>query len=86
MDQDEEEREHGVTINLGKALFQTQDKTVTILDSPGHRDFIPNMIQGACQADAAVLVLDARVGAYEHSVSSGTTKSHAILARAVGVN
>ena len=44
------------------------------------------MIQGACQADAAVLVVDARVGAYEHSMKSGTTKSHAILAKAVGVN
>lgn len=57
-----------------------------MLDSPGHRDFIPNMIQGACQADAAILVLDGRVGAYEQGMKSGTTKTHSILAKAVGVN
>jgi peptide chain release factor subunit 3 len=86
MDQDEEERKHGVTINLSKAYFETQNKNVTVLDSPGHRDFIPNMIQGACQADAAVLVLDARIGAYEHSIKDGTARTHAILAKSVGVN
>lgn len=86
MDQDEEEREHGVTINVAKANFQTASNNITVLDCPGHRDFITNMIQGASQADAAILVLNARKGAYEQSIERGETRSHSILARAVGVN
>jgi len=56
-----------------------------ILDAPGHRDFVPNMIMGASQADCAILVIDGNTSEFERGFEGGGTKEHAILARSLGV-
>jgi elongation factor 1 alpha-like protein len=88
MDELEEERERGVTIELTTRFFKTPNRDFTILDAPGHRDFIANMITGSTQASCAVLVLDAYKNAFESGWDGGlcTTKEHAILARCLGVS
>jgi elongation factor 1-alpha len=79
MDQQKEERERGITIDIAHREFQTQKYYFTIIDAPGHRDFVKNMITGASQADAAVLVVSAYDGLGKQ------TREHAILANVLGI-
>ncbi|MDI9619020.1 translation elongation factor EF-1 subunit alpha [Methanothermobacter sp.] len=80
MDRLAEERERGVTIDLAHAKFETDKYEFTIVDCPGHRDFVKNMITGASQADAAVLVVAVDDGIMPQ------TKEHVFLARTLGIN
>lgn len=80
MDQLEEERERGVTIDIMHEKFDTDKYSFTVIDAPGHRDFVKNMITGASQADAALLVVSAKDGV------QAQTKEHTYLAKVLGVD
>merc|ERR1712156_931889 len=80
------ERERGITIDIALWKFETPKYYVTIIDAPGHRDFIKNMITGTSQADCGVLIIAAGTGEFKAGISkNGQTREHALLAYTLGV-
>ena len=80
------ERERGITIDIALWKFETAKSVFTIIDAPGHRDFIKNMITGTSQADAAILIIASGTGEFESGISKeGQTREHALLAFTMGV-
>ncbi|KAM3161926.1 Elongation factor 1-alpha [Lachancea thermotolerans] len=80
------ERERGITIDIALWKFETPKYHVTVIDAPGHRDFIKNMITGTSQADCAILIIAGGVGEFEAGISKdGQTREHALLAYTLGV-
>ena len=87
LDSIKDERERGITIDLAFQKFETGKYFFTLIDAPGHRDFIKNMITGASEADAAILVISVKPGETEASIEpGGQGREHAFLARTLGVN
>jgi len=80
------ERERGITIDIALWKFETNNYYVTVIDAPGHRDFIKNMITGTSQADCAVLMVASGTGEFEAGISKdGQTREHALLCYTLGV-
>ena len=87
LDKLKEERERGMTIDVAYLKFETPKYAFTIIDAPGHRDFVKNMITGASQSDAAILLVSAKRGEFEAGIGAGgQTREHAFLAFTLGVN
>ena len=95
-DEDESERERGVTIDIATKFVRTENFDFTVLDAPGHKDFIPNMISGTASADAGLLVVAATTGEFEAGFARGEddgdgsrfvgqTREHIVLSRGLGV-
>eukprot|EP00039_Didymoeca_costata_P014241 m.228172 g.228172 ORF g.228172 m.228172 type:complete len:588 (-) comp15976_c1_seq14:1401-3164(-) len=84
LDSGSEERARGVTMDIAQSKFETDSKDVVLLDAPGHRDFVPNMILGASQADIAILVISAASKEFESGFNGGLTQEHTILVRSLG--
>jgi peptide chain release factor subunit 3 len=87
LDLTNEERAKGKTVEVGRGFFETEKRRYSILDAPGHKTYVPNMIGGASQADVGILVISARKGEYETGFEKGgQTREHAMLAKTQGVN
>lgn len=85
LDTNPEERERGKTTEVGKCVFETTDKKIFILDAPGHKQYLSDMIIGANQADIAILVISARINEFEAGMKGGQTYEHILLARASNI-
>ena len=86
LDKLKSERQRGITINIALNKFSTKTKECTIIDAPGHRDFIKNMITGTSQADVAILIISAAPSEFEAGISKdGQTREHALLAFTLGI-
>lgn len=82
-----EEMERGITIDLAFRKFMTDNYYFTVIDAPGHRDFVKNMITGSSQADAAILVVSGKTGEFEAGIGTGgQTVEHAYLAKTLGIS
>ena len=80
------ERERGITIDIALWKFESDKRIFTIIDAPGHRDFIKNMITGTSQADCAILMIASPQGEFEAGISKeGQTREHALLSFTLGV-
>jgi elongation factor 1-alpha len=87
LDSIKDERDRGITIDLAFQKFETTKFFYTLIDAPGHRDFIKNMITGASEADASVLVVSVKPGETEAATEpGGQAREHAFLSRTLGVN
>ena len=87
MDNIKDERERGITIDLAFQKFESSKFFFTLIDAPGHRDFIKNMITGASEADAAILVLSAKEGETDTAIAAGgQAREHAFLLKTLGVS
>lgn len=76
----------GKTTEYGRGYFETEKRRFTIIDAPGHKTFVPSMIEGAAQADIGILVISARKGEFETGFEKGgQTREHALLAKTAGV-
>ncbi|KAI8341454.1 P-loop containing nucleoside triphosphate hydrolase protein [Chlamydoabsidia padenii] len=81
-----EERAKGKTVECGRACFETDKRRYTILDAPGHKNYVPSMISGASQADVGVMVISARKGEFETGFErGGQTREHTMLAKTSGI-
>ncbi|TGZ73682.1 hypothetical protein CRM22_001402 [Opisthorchis felineus] len=86
LDTNPEERDKGKTVECGRAYFETEKKRFVLIDAPGHKSFVPNMISGAVVADLAILVISARRGEFETGFEKGgQTREHAVLVKTAGV-
>lgn len=87
LDSTPQERSQGKTVEVGRAYFETDARRYTILDAPGHKTYVPSMIQGAAQADIAILVISARKGEFETGFEKGgQTREHIMLVKTAGVS
>jgi elongation factor 1 alpha-like protein len=84
LDQSEEERRRGITIDAAPQTFETATRRVSVLDAPGHKDFVLNMITSATQADTALLVVTGAPGEFESGLQHGT-REHLLILRTLGV-
>jgi peptide chain release factor subunit 3 len=86
LDLNQEERNKGKTQEYGRGYFETESRRFTIIDAPGHKTFVPSMIEGAAQADVGILVISARKNEFEAGFEKGgQTREHALLAKTAGV-
>ncbi|KAI8073857.1 P-loop containing nucleoside triphosphate hydrolase protein [Gongronella butleri] len=87
LDTNIEERAKGKTVECGRAYFETDKRRYTILDAPGHKNYVPSMISGASQADVGVMVISARKGEFETGFErGGQTREHTMLAKTSGIS